>query len=292
MKIVFVILHYHAKEETIKSVASIQEKTDVEEYKIVIVDNASKDGSGEYLKKKYEADEHITVLLNEQNLGFARGNNVGFRYAKNTWDPDYIVLMNNDVYLLDDDTVSKIEQEYQRSQFAVLGPMIYTVDGRCNINPIRLQPMTKAEVEKEIRIYSNKQKLYHYHLDTLRDFYRRIRPVKKKKSYKVFIERMEHVQLHGCFMVFSRKYTEKFDGLDDRTFLYREEAILYKHMCENSLNCVYLPDIHVFHREDASTDTIVKTDIERVIFEISHHLKSLNVLKKVYESYEGSGGGK
>lgn len=59
-------------------------------------------------------------------------------------------------------------------------------------------------------------------------------------------------------MLFSRKYIEKFNGLDDRTFLYREEAILMKHLTENGLNSVYLPDIHVFHREDVSTDDMIK----------------------------------
>ena len=153
MKIVFVILHYLAIDETYKSVDSIEKKIDTDMYKIVIVDNASPDKSGALLKEHYKNDDHVEVLLNQENLGFARGNNVGFRYAEKTWNPSYIVLMNNDVYLLDDDFLEKVEKEYKRSQFAVLGPMILSADGRCDINPIRTNAMSKQEVEHDIQAY-------------------------------------------------------------------------------------------------------------------------------------------
>ena len=81
MKIVFIILHYLAEEETYRSVDSIKNKIDVEEYKIVIVDNGSPDQSGERLQRKYSNESKIDVILTGKNLGFAKGNNVGFKYA-------------------------------------------------------------------------------------------------------------------------------------------------------------------------------------------------------------------
>ena len=90
-------------------------------------------------------------------------------------------------------------------------------------------------------------------------------------------------------MAFSQEYIDKFDGLDDRTFLYREEAILYKHMLENHMKTVYLPDIMVFHKEDASTDQLVTTEREKALFEIKNHLDSLNVMLEVYEFYDKQG---
>lgn len=289
MKIVFVILHYLAIDETYKSVDSIEKKIDTDMYKIVIVDNASPDKSGALLKEHYKNDDHVEVLLNQENLGFARGNNVGFRCAEKTWNPSYIVLMNNDVYLLDDDFLEKVEKEYKRSQFAVLGPMVLSADGRCDINPIRTNAMSKQEVEHDIQAYKIKSVVYKYHLEKIKNIYRKIKPLKKKKK-KEFIKRYEYVQLHGCFMLFSRKYIEKFNGLDDRTFLYREEAILMKHLTENGLNSVYLPDIHVFHREDASTDDMIKENRKKEMFEIKNHLQSLKVLKEVYDFYENKRG--
>lgn len=286
MKIVFIILHYLAEEETYRSVDSIKNKIDVEEYKIVIVDNGSPDQSGERLQRKYSNESKIDVILTGKNLGFAKGNNVGFKYAKDKWNPDYIVLMNNDVYLLDEDLVEKVEKEYENSRFAVLGPMIMTIDGRCDINPIRTNLLTREEIKREIKVYKRKKMLCQYHLWTFRNIYRKLCPLPGRKKYKNFISRNDQVQLHGCFMVFSKKYIEKFDGLDDRTFLYREEAILYKHLCENNMNSVYLPDIHVFHREDASTNAMIRKNRDKDFFEIKNHLDSLKVLLEVYESYE------
>ena len=150
MKIVFVILHYLAIDETYKSVDSIEKKIDTDMYKIVIVDNASPDKSGALLKEHYKNDDHVEVLLNQENLGFARGNNVGFRYAEKTWNPSYIVLMNNDVYLLDDDFLEKVEKEYKRSQFAVLGPMVLQISFGKDKEYLSKNKTVKKEKEKRI----------------------------------------------------------------------------------------------------------------------------------------------
>ena len=214
MDIVFVILHYLAIDETKRCVEYINKNIDTDMYQIVIVDNNSANGSGKMLQEYYEQQTKVTVLLNEENLGFARGNNVGFLYAKKQWNPRYIVLLNNDVYLLEMELVRKLDVEYEKSGFAVSGPLIMTADGKCDINPIR------------------------------------------------------------------------FDGLDDRTFLFREEAILYKHMLENNMVTVYQPDIIVFHEEDAATDQFRKTERQKALFELDNHIKSLNILLDVYNQYE------
>ena len=78
MDVVFVILHYMAIDVTMKSVEYITENIDTNQYHIVIVDNASGNGSGEELKAFYLDRGDVTVLINEENLGFAKGNNVGF----------------------------------------------------------------------------------------------------------------------------------------------------------------------------------------------------------------------
>ena len=291
MKIVFVILHYLAEEETYKSVESIKSKIDTDDYMIVIVDNASPDKSGKRLEEKYSEDEKINVILNKKNLGFAQGNNVGFTYAKEKWNPNFIVLMNNDVYLLDEGLVEQLEKEYYNSYFAVLGPLIMTKDGRCDVNPVRIQPMSKDEIIQDIKRYKRWLFLHKYHLynvgsvfvDLLRGLHLKSNVIVKRKN---FIERQENVQLHGCFMVFSQVYIERYSGLEERTFLYREEAILYKNMIENHLKTVYLPEIKVFHKEDAATDQIVKNKREEGIFVFSNHIRSLLVLLDVYEHYE------
>ena len=287
--IAFVVLHYMAKEETIKCVSKIREKIDTSNYKIVIVDNASSNGSGQELSELYKNVNDVCVIINQENLGFARGNNVGFRYAKENFNPQYIILMNNDVYIMETHLKEKLDREYAESQFAVLGPLIMTKDGRCDINP--MQDGIKSKTEAIGRISAIKRVLFtnKYHIFPL---YRAVSEMVhglgkgENKTYKDYFNRQYNVQLHGCFMVFSKKYIDTFDGLDDRTFLYMEEDILYKHMIENNLTVVYCPDIIVYHEEDAATNSITKNEREKIDFVYKNLLESCKILLDIYDYYE------
>src|SRR3546814_19977545 len=61
---------------------------------IIVVDNASDDGTRDFLREWSAAGPGRRVLLNEGNLGFSGGNNVGLAGATG----DYLVLLNNDTY--------------------------------------------------------------------------------------------------------------------------------------------------------------------------------------------------
>ena len=100
---------------------------------------------------------------------------------------------------------------------------------------------------------------------------------KKENNNKIY-----KVQLHGCFYIFSKKYFEYFDGFDSRTFLYMEEEILFQHLLNKNLVSVYLPQIEVFHEEDASTNAMLqKRPRTKQIFFLKHHRKSIRVLLNI-----------
>lgn len=293
--IVFVILHYMVKECTIKCVSEIREKIDTKNYKIIIVDNASNNESGKDLQKLYENDQDVYVILNKENLGFARGNNVGFRFAKENLNPQYIVLLNNDVYILEEQLKCKLDKEYKESQFAVLGPLIMTKDGKCDVNPVKNGIKSKEDVINRINgtkrvLFFNKYFLFPAYASASKLMHDIINIFRKseKKPYKDYLKCQYNVQLHGCFMVFSQVYIDRFDGLDDGTFLYMEEDILYKHIIENNLVTVYSPNIIVYHEEDVSTNSIVVNQRKKIDFVYSNTLKSCQHLLKVYEFYENS----
>ncbi len=295
MDIVFVILHYMAIEETKQSVEYIEKNIDTEKYGIVIVDNASPDGSGDKLVQLYGNASNIKVIKTEKNLGFARGNNVGFRYSKKEWDPRYIVLMNNDVFLLEKNLIAKAEAEYQKSGFAVLGPMIMTGDGRCDINPQVPSFNSGADVRRKIR--ECEKDLRRYKIGYASAFYKAVRiknvlfPGKSGREIKKdFLSRAENVKLHGCFWIFSPNYIREYDGLDESTFLYWEEEILYKQMQHDGKKMVYLPEIKVYHLEDASTDAALTSSRKKMIFVRTEYIKSLNALLKLYDLYENNDG--
>lgn len=75
-----IILNYNVKELLINCLESIFEnKGKLDLWQVIVVDNASSDGSVEEVRKRYK---DIEILENKENLGFAAGNNAGVKYAK------------------------------------------------------------------------------------------------------------------------------------------------------------------------------------------------------------------
>lgn len=90
-KIFILILNWNNKEDTIKCIQSVQ-KISYPSFETVIIDNGSKDGSSAAFKTKFPS---IPLIENQENLGYAEGNNVGIRYAiKN--GADAVLILNND----------------------------------------------------------------------------------------------------------------------------------------------------------------------------------------------------
>lgn len=83
-KVCYVILHYNTIDKTIQCISSVLKqkiqsiKTDV---KIIIVDNGSLNNSGKILQKKYKTNKAVHIIIEKENHGFARGNNIGYQYA-------------------------------------------------------------------------------------------------------------------------------------------------------------------------------------------------------------------
>jgi len=67
-------------------------RTNYPNFEVILVDNASTDGSVEFVRRTFP---EIQVLANSQNLGFAEGNNVGLKKSNGK----YVVFLNNDTYV-------------------------------------------------------------------------------------------------------------------------------------------------------------------------------------------------
>ncbi|SFR67001.1 glycosyltransferase family 2 protein [Halogeometricum limi] len=86
-----IVLNWESYEDTAECLDSL-DALDYPNVRVVVVDNGSTDGSGERLAEEFPEYEFI---FNEENLGFAAGNNVGIRRAMER-DADYVLLLNND----------------------------------------------------------------------------------------------------------------------------------------------------------------------------------------------------
>ncbi len=286
-KIIFLILHYYVIEETQKCVDSIQKNMSNKEYEIVIVDNASANGTGKKLQEIYSDNKRIHVIINEENLGFARGNNVGFKFAKEQLNATFIVMLNNDTELLQSNFSNLIEDEYKKSKFAVLGPKIILKDK--SINSICTKLPSAEEIRKRIRNTKIKYVLKYMHLEKVIKIISYI--IKKLKKVEPTEEpnvnkRQKNIILHGCCLIFSPKYIEKFDGIDDKTFLYCEEELLFIRLIKNKMISIYNPNIKIYHAEDAATNAISKNNRNKELFVYRNLIKSYKILLEELKELE------
>lgn len=285
MKIVFVVLNYNTFQETKECILSIENKIDTQDYKIVIVDNQSKDQSADRIAEFIEEKNKIVLLRSTENLGFARGNNIGIEYANKNYRPEFIVVLNSDTELIQEDLVEKLDKEYKKSGFALLGPLILTADGRCDNSPHF--PPSIDIVEEEIKKFKReeiiiKKGLYRTYYG-IRFFKNLIKDkvLKKRKSIHrnmEFHEYQKQVVLQGCFIVFSAKAFNHIKGFDNRTFLYYEEAILYLNLIKCGLITVYTPEIVVYHKDGCATNTVANKSRDKLLFINKCYQESASIL--------------
>lgn len=288
MSIVFVILHYMALKETETCIMHIRENLDTRDYKIIVVDNASPNASGKVLIDKYGSDDDVAVLCNEKNLGFTGGNNVGYRYAKKHFNPEYIVLLNSDAYLTEKNFYEKLCNLAKKERFAVAGPCVRTPDGKTNTNPHRIKPPSQKEIIAEIFVLRIELFFNYLYLGTI---YRKIIFWSKKIRGRIWkinkndeTKKTKNVILHGCCLIFSRQYIDCFEGLIEKTFLYGEETILYMQVRKKGMELLYCPEIEIFHKCEASSNAATrnnarKTKINYLQNSIKSHKVLLNILK-------------
>lgn len=285
----FVVLHYGGMDVTKQCITCV-EKLYGSEIPIAIVDNHSPDQSGEKLRELYREKPQITVLINEENLGFARGNNVGYHFLREQKHCNMICVMNNDVMVQQEDMLQRIVEDYEEHGFGVLGPHVTLPGDKENVFDFSLKP-----VSFYISEYKRLSKLYRYFSSKLfreRELVNHMicmvqKPFLKQKNIEidksvdvsVYHERHEDVLLHGCCLVFSPLYIERFDDcFCPDTFMFKEEELLYLRCKNHGLKTVYNPEINILHMEDVSTDSVYKKQRQKEIFVCKNQAESLRVL--------------
>lgn len=127
-KVSIIVLNWNGKEDTIECIDSIVQIT-YPNYEIILVDNASTDGSAQYFREYYK---EIKIIENRENLGFAEGNNVGIREALKQ-KANYILLLNNDTIVDPSFLEHLIEVGESDDSIGILSPIIYYYDDRNKI---------------------------------------------------------------------------------------------------------------------------------------------------------------
>lgn len=277
-----VILHFNVLEQTIACVSSVLNGFKKAKFHIAVVDNGSINKSGKILKEFYKNNNHVSVIYNKKNFGFAKGMNTGIEFLKQKFRIHFFILLNNDTEIIGGNWSIKIEEKYAEYKFAVLGPDIINLDGIRHCNPAKIQMNSKRDLELLIREKKRMIFKYRFYIEPFASFI--IRYLKKvikkliryhcKRSLLDYQTECINVQLQGSCLILSEQYFKYYEKLFDNTFLYFEEAIL-KYLCDKKkLVSLYCPDIKLLHKEGRATDTITKDYRERRLFYLKNSLES------------------
>ena len=219
-KICFVILNYKTYKEAIACAMSVLTTQKYSDINIIIVDNGSPNDSAEQLENYFKHEQRVHVIVSDENLGFAKGNNLGIKYAREHFEPDFIVIANSDIIFEQSDYCEKVVEIYERKPYAILGGDIIDADRVQHFNPVaRNRIYTIPYMRKQALVSEGKAWLYRII---------KLLHMKKKVENKEEVatrevegksvvansrveEELENVLLHGCCMVFSKDFFQKLE---------------------------------------------------------------------------------
>lgn len=269
----FVILNYKSTNDTIECINSIKKLKG--DYSIIVVDNNTFNCDEINTIKKLTPD----LVLLDSNVGFAKGNNAGAKYAIDKYHPDFLCVINSDIVINQVDFIEQINNLYKEYNFDILGPKILPEESEsCNPFPVY---KTLEQVEEKIKyhnrlinIYQSKFKRFLLKIYLLKNIFK-----KKVKNTNGLKDEL-NVGLHGCALIFSSKYYEKYEDIFyPHTFLFHEEEFLYLKARKDNLITLYSPKIELIHKEGQSLNKEYKNNYQKLIFRNKEIVKSLELLK-------------
>lgn len=283
-KVVFVILHYMNKKDTVECIESIRSNVKYINKKIVIVDNASPNNSGAEIQKDYKGIKDVYVLLNSENVGFAKGNNIGYFFAKTNLKADFIVCLNNDTVIKQVDFCEKLIQLYNELKFDLIGPDIVTKD-QYHQNPLNKHILSF----KDLRILKLKKFLRKILNEVGLDIYIEKSISNNSKIYRAIKveEDILNCGLHGSCVIFSKSFIDKSDSaFCGETFMYFEEDILFLQAHYLHYHVCYSGKLQVHHKEFGATQTIYKNYRARKRNYYKNIIQSISTYERLLKYYK------
>ena len=198
---------------------------------IIVVDNASKDGSAEMIMEEFP---EVTLIRSKQNLGFARANNLGMQRATG----EIFALINSDV-IVHPECLEKLSLFIdQNDNVGMVGPLVLGGDGQLQLTCRRLPNVwnTLCRTLALDRIFPFWTIFSGYEV-----------PREKHDS------NLEVEVLSGCFWVVRKKAVDQVGGLDEQYFFYGEDIDWCKRFREAGWKLKYVPEATSTHFGGVST---------------------------------------
>jgi O-antigen biosynthesis protein len=227
-----IIVNYNVKEFLQNLIHSIHKAAKNLTYEIIVVDNASDDGSVEFIREKFP---EINLIANNENLGFSKANNIGLTVSKGK----YLLLLNPDTLVREDTFTTMINFFENNPDAGLAGCKILNPDGTLQLACRRSFPgpwTSFCKVTGLSNLFPKSKIFARYNLSYLDE----------NQTYEVDA-------ISGSFMMFPRKVYEKIGGLDEQFFMYGEDLDFCYRIQKAGFKVFYVHSTQIIHYKGEST---------------------------------------
>jgi hypothetical protein len=220
-----IILNYKRRDDTLECVESVL-ASDYGNLRALVVDNASGDGTPESVREKFPAAE---LVVNDTNLMYAGGNNVGIRYALEH-GADYLLLLNNDTVIQPTMISRLVEAMGSNSNAGLCCPMIY-YHGQAAGGSERI-----------------------WYAGGIVDLWTGLVAHRGIREYDVgrYANAEDTGYITGCAMMASRACVERTGSLDESYGMYSEDLDYSLRAVAAGYRLVFVPEARMWHKVSAS----------------------------------------
>jgi hypothetical protein len=202
---------------------------------IVVVDNASTDGSVEMVRAEFP---HVRLIANDKNRGFTVANNQGLALGQGR----YLLLLNPDTEVTGGALATMVRSMDGHPEIGALGPQLRYPDGSLQSSRRRFPTFATALVESTVvqEWWGDNRVLRRYYMADTPD------------------DAIQSVDwLVGACLLVRRQAYEQVGGLDEDFFMYSEEMDWCRRIKDAGWLVVYLPTATVVHHEGRSSEQVI-----------------------------------
>jgi hypothetical protein len=223
-----VIVSWNTRELTLEALRSFLPADDLS-LEVVVVDNASSDGSADAIEAAFPG---VLVIRNERNVGFASGVNVGLRASRHP----LVLLLNPDTRVVGDALSRLVDYSIAHPEAGIVGPRVLNEDGTLQASRFRFPSLLNQLLAAT----------YLYQLLPGSRFFNRERLGGGEAATPVDA-------VSGCCFLVRRSVLDTVGVLDEDFFMYAEETDLCYRAWQAGFEVHYAPVGEIVHLRGASS---------------------------------------
>lgn len=227
-----IIVNWNTRKILRDCLASVARHLSPVEHEVIVIDNASSDGSADMVAAEFP---EVRLLRNAQNVGFGTANNQGMRLAGGEW----LLLLNSDTALVDGSVAELCERVRDEPGLAIAHCRLVYPDGRLQHSTYRFPSLRRALLE-DLGLY---------------------KLLGARRAGEALLggywghdEERDVDAVAGAFMLLPRAVFEQTGGFDERLFMYGEDIEWCRRIREVGGRVRFYPQATIVHLGHASTE--------------------------------------